>query len=66
MKRIKLFDKAIKFLKEVRSELRKVVWPNRQQVLSSTVVVIAMVLLVGVFVAVVDFVLGFIARQLGF
>lgn len=61
-----MFQKAIEFLKEVRKEMHKVVWPNRQQVLASTVVVIAMVLIVGLFVAGIDYVLATIMRQLGF
>lgn len=44
------------FLISVESELEKVVWPGRKQVMQSTIVVIVTMLFLGVFLAVVDFV----------
>jgi preprotein translocase subunit SecE len=38
------------FLREVRSELRKVNWPSRQQILSYTVVVLVLTLVLTSFV----------------
>ena len=35
------------FLKSARSELRKVVWPSRQETIQTTMLVIAMVVVVG-------------------
>jgi preprotein translocase subunit SecE len=49
-----LFQKAINFIKEARAELRKVTWPNRKQLISSTIVVIITVALVAVFLGIVD------------
>lgn len=37
-----------KWFREMRSELKKVVWPTPKQTLNNTLVVIAMVILVGV------------------
>ncbi len=37
---MKLLKKILQFLREVRSELRKVVWPSRQETMMFTVVVI--------------------------
>jgi preprotein translocase subunit SecE len=54
MKLTNLFQKAINFIKEARAELRKVTWPNRKQLISSTIVVIITVALVAVFLGVVD------------
>jgi preprotein translocase subunit SecE len=51
-----LFQKAINFIKEARAELRKVTWPNRKQLISSTIVVIITVALVAVFLGIVDLV----------
>jgi len=42
------------FVKETKSELKKVIWPNRQQVASGTGVVIAMVVLVGIIIFAFD------------
>ena len=40
----------IRFLREVRDELAKVVWPNGREVVTYTIVVIVTVLALGVFV----------------
>jgi preprotein translocase subunit SecE len=45
------------FLKEVRDELRKVVWPTRDEIIRLTGVVIIVSVGVGVFLGVVDFIL---------
>lgn len=50
----KLFRKLINFLKEARSELRKVTWPNRKQLISSTIVVIITVTIVAVYLGIID------------
>ena len=42
------------FLREVRSELRRVNWPNRQQIVSYTVVVLVLTLVLTSFVWGVD------------
>jgi len=44
------------FLKETRDELKKVVWPSRQEVIRLTFVVIAVSLVVGLFLGGLDFV----------
>ena len=40
----------VRFLREVRDELAKVVWPSRREVVTYTIVVILTVLVVGLFV----------------
>ena len=45
-----------RYFRERRSELKKVVWSTPKQVLKSTLIVIACVLVVGVFIWVFDFV----------
>ena len=48
------FDGAIQFLREVRTELKKVTWPSRKDTLSGTVVVLVAVVIIGVFLGIVD------------
>ena len=43
-----------KYFRELRSELKKVVWPTPKQVAKNTLVVIACVLVVGVFIWLFD------------
>lgn len=46
------------FLKEVISELKKVVWPKREQTIKLTLVVIAVSVAVAAFVGIIDFILS--------
>lgn len=46
------------FYTDVRGELKKVSWPSRDEVVSTTVVVIAAVFFFGLYLGLVDFVLG--------
>jgi len=46
----------VTFLKETRDELKKVVWPTRQDVVRLTFVVIIVSLVVGLFLGGADFV----------
>ena len=48
-----------RYFRELRSELKKVVWSTPQQVLKNTVIVLVCVLLVGIFIWVFDFVARF-------
>ncbi|OWZ84503.1 preprotein translocase subunit SecE [Natranaerobius trueperi] len=48
------FQKAKKFLKETKSELKKVNWPNKQQLITYTGVVFMTVALVGVYFWILD------------
>ncbi|HZK66162.1 MAG TPA: preprotein translocase subunit SecE [Chloroflexota bacterium] len=48
-------DRAREFFREVRSELRKVVWPTRRESLNLTMLVIGVSMAVGAFLGVVDF-----------
>jgi preprotein translocase subunit SecE len=47
----------VAFLKEVRDELQKVVWPTRNEVIRLTGVVIIVSLGVGLFLGATDFIL---------
>ena len=48
-----------RYFRELRSELKKVVWSSPKQVLKNTLIVIVCVLVVGVFIWVFDFVARF-------
>ena len=45
-----------RWFREMRSELKKVVWPSKSQMVNNTLVVLACVLVVGIFIWVFDFV----------
>ena len=50
------FGKVAKYFRELRSELKKVVWSTPKQVLKNTLIVIVCVLFVGAFIWVFDLV----------
>ena len=47
----------VNFLKEVREELRKVAWPNREQTIRYTTLVIIVAVAVGLFLGGLDAIL---------
>lgn len=47
-----------KFLKEVRSELKKVIWPTPKQLMINSIAVFSMCVLVGAFIWMVDAILA--------
>jgi len=49
------FARAAEFFREVKVELKKVVWPTRKQTTGTTVVVIIFVFVVAVFLGVFDY-----------
>ena len=48
--------KMVLFLKEVRQELAKVIWPSRDDLVGSTIIVLIIIAAFTVFLGVVDFV----------
>ena len=48
--------------REMRSELKKVVWPSKSQMVNNTLVVLACVVVVGVFIWVFDAVAGLVVN----
>jgi len=45
----------MKFLKEVKAEMQKVVWPSREKVLMYTVIVIAISLFIAYYMTLFDY-----------
>lgn len=46
------------FIKEVRSEMKKVAWPNRDEVINYSLIVLAVVVLLTAFIAALDYAFG--------
>jgi preprotein translocase subunit SecE len=51
---VKYFRMVGQFLRECKMELKKVKWPTRKELLSSTAVVIVLVLIVSLFLGLID------------
>jgi preprotein translocase subunit SecE len=50
-------NRIIRFFKESYAELRKVIWPSREEVMSSTKVVIISVVIIGLILGAIDVVI---------
>ncbi len=48
------FEGAKQFLREVKTELKKVTWPSRKDTLSGTLVVLVAVFIIAIFLGIVD------------
>ena len=55
----RVFGGIARYFRELRSELKMVVWSTPKQVLKNTLIVLACVLVVGVFIWLFDFVARF-------
>ena len=53
------WGRICRYFRELRSELKKVVWPTPKQVIKNALVVLACVVVVGVFIWLFDFVAQF-------
>ncbi len=53
-----MLKKAVKFLKDVWVEMKKVAWPKKNEIYASTAVVIISSVILGLFLGLVDFVLS--------
>ena len=58
-------SKIGKWFREMRSELKKVVWPSRKQLINNTLIVLGAVLVVGIIVVCFDWCAGKLVALLG-
>mgnify|MGYP000944212236 CR=1 FL=1 len=59
-----MFGKIVKFLQEVRTELTKVTWPTRQELIGSTIVTVVVTLIISVFIGIVDRILTLVTKNI--
>jgi preprotein translocase subunit SecE len=58
------FEDAKQFLREVKTELKKVTWPSRKDTLSGTAVVLVTVFIIAIFLGIVDSGLSRLVKEL--
>ncbi len=54
LENMNIIQKPINFIKEVKVELGKVAWSTRQELISSTIVVIVITIITGIFIGLID------------
>jgi preprotein translocase subunit SecE len=60
----RLAGRFVRFVREMRSELKKVVWPTRKQVVNNSIIVLICVAVMGTLTFALDTVLGIAVREL--
>ena len=63
-KELGFFGKISKFFKQVKSELKKVNWPNKEEITSNTLVVLVTVIALITFIGLIDLTLANIITPL--
>ncbi len=58
------YEGAKQFLREVKTELKKVTWPSRKDTLAGTAVVLVAVFIIGFFLGIVDSGLSALIKEL--
>jgi preprotein translocase subunit SecE len=62
--KIRWYKRFIQFLKETRAELKKVTWPSRDEVTSTTIVVIIATVFFGFYLFFMDIIFSWVITQI--
>ncbi len=62
--KIRWYKRFINFLKETRAELKKVTWPSRNEVTSTTIVVIIATVFFGFYLFFMDIIFSWVITQI--
>jgi preprotein translocase subunit SecE len=57
------FEGAVQFLREVRTELKKVTWPSRKDTFAGTMVVLVTIFIVAFFLGIIDSGLSYLVKE---
>lgn len=55
-------NKVLRYFKDLKSEIKKVVWPTKKQIRNNTIVVLGFMAVAGVFIWVLDAIMGLIVN----
>ena len=56
--------RTVQFLKDVRAEMRKVTWPSKREVYSTTIVVIIATIFFGFFLYAIDILFSWVIKNI--
>jgi preprotein translocase subunit SecE len=62
--KIRWYKRFVNFLKDTRAELRKVTWPSKSEVYSTTIVVIAAMVFFGFYLFFMDILFSWVISQI--
>jgi preprotein translocase subunit SecE len=55
-------NRLVRYVKEVRAEIRKVTWPSREEVVRLSTIVVVVLLAASAFLAIVDYAFSWLMR----
>ena len=58
------FSRISRSLRDMKGEMKKVVWPSKKQVINNTLIVLAFVAVSGIFIWGLDSILSFVMKML--
>ena len=61
---VRAWGAVCRYFRELKSELKKVVWPTPKQVLKNALIVVACVIVIGAFIWLFDFAAEFLINSL--
>ena len=64
LKEQSLFGRAVRFLREVKIEFKKITWPTRKQTLATTAAVLSFTLFISFYLGLIDLILSKIVQWL--
>ena len=62
--KIRWYKRFLPFMREVKAEVKKVTWPSRNEVYSTTIVVIVATIFFGFYLYFMDLIFSYVVRQI--
>ena len=63
-KKTRWYKRFFPFLREVRSDIKKVTWPSKNEIYSTTIVVIIATIFFGFYLYFMDLIFSFVIKQI--
>ena len=62
--KIRWYKRFLPFMREVKAEVKKVTWPSRNEVYSTTIVVIVATIFFGFYLYFMDLIFSYVVKQI--
>lgn len=63
-RKIRWYKRFLPFMREVKAEVKKVTWPSRNEVYSTTIVVIVATIFFGFYLYFMDLIFSYVVKQI--
>jgi preprotein translocase subunit SecE len=62
--KVRWYKRLVPFLREVRADVKKVTWPSKNEVYSTTIVVILSTIFFGFYLYIMDLIFSYVVQQI--